>query len=100
MAHEHERWLYTCIFEQCMQLVNNLVHRARVRTELAPPVACAVVRADACELGDARLDEAPLDRKITDPRFEHDCRLRSAGFACAIDVKSPPAHIHQPAGRT
>ena len=49
-------------------------------------IACAVVGTDARELGDARLDQAPLHREIADARFE-DLVGCDARFACAIEMQ-------------
>jgi hypothetical protein len=62
--------------------------------EVAPSVACAVIRTDPREAGDARLDEAPFHREIAVTCFEDDGRLCSAGFARAIKVQAPPADVN------
>src|SRR5262249_56539719 len=75
MADEYERWFHAGLVEQRVQLIDDLPKRTRVGAEFAPAVACAVVRANARELGDTRLDEPPFHRKVTQAGFDDDRRL-------------------------
>src|SRR4030095_11761152 len=88
MTHKHKGWFHAALVQQRVKLIDNLTQGARMRPEVAPSVARAVIRTDAREFGDVRLDQAPLHREITDARFEYHGRLRSAGFACAIEMQS------------
>src|SRR5690606_41337053 len=68
----------------------------RRSSDLGPAVAGAVVRADAREPGDARLQRAEADRAVAQARLEDD---RRAALADAVDVEGTSADVHEAAGR-
>jgi hypothetical protein len=71
MAHEHVRRLHARAAQQRVQLVHNLMHRARVRAHIAPTHARTIIRTDTRKTRDARLHQAPFHGKIAGARFQH-----------------------------
>jgi hypothetical protein len=83
MSNEHEWRLLTRLLKQRVQFPDLLAHRAGTRAEVAPASAGAVVRADARERRDERLNQAPIDGKIAGPSFEDDRAPRGIRLAGA-----------------
>src|SRR5436305_2013303 len=99
MSNEQEWRLLTRLLEQGAQLPNLLAYSAGTRAEVAPARAGAVVRTDAREWRDQRLNQAPIDRKVAGSSFENDRGPRGIRLAEAVEMQPPPAEVDQPPGR-
>src|SRR5262249_52357388 len=75
MTDEDEMRLHARLLEYRRQLVYVLVESPRMRSEVAPTIASAVVGTDPREARDARLNQTPLHGEITDPGLENNVRL-------------------------
>ena len=80
MSNEHEWSFLTRLFKQGVEFPNLLAQSAGTWAEVAPARASAVIRTHARESRNKRLNQAPVDRKITGAGFENDCRPREDLF--------------------
>ena len=99
VTDEHVRRPLAGTSEQRVKLGHDLMKRARMGADLAPAVAGAVVRANACECRDAWLHEAPLDGKISKAGLENDRGLPLLGLTSAIQMETPSANVDELARR-
>src|ERR1051326_8355387 len=99
MSNEDEWRLLTRLLKQGVRLPNLLQHSTGTRAEVAPACAGAVVRADACEWRNERLNQAPIDRKVAGSSFENDCGSSGIGLAGAVEVEPPTPEVDEPPRR-
>jgi hypothetical protein len=84
MPRQHIRTFDISVEEQRVEFFDNLARRSRLRTGVAPAVASAVVCADPSCCSQFRLNEAPVERKPTQPGIEHN---GGAAFPEAVNVQ-------------
>src|SRR6476469_3688985 len=95
MADEEiRRWLAGTL-EERVQLVDDLVKGSWMRPNVAPAVASAIVRTDARESGDLRLDQTPFHGEIAGAGFEYHDRSPRTRLAGAVEVQAPAAHVDE-----
>src|SRR5262252_9652961 len=96
MAHKNKRPFHASVGEKRVQLIGDPIRVARLRSELAPALASAIVRAHAGKLTDFRLDPAPHGRTCWQGGLENNGRAATAG---AMDVEPVTTNIDELPGR-
>jgi hypothetical protein len=91
-SNENDGTVYATHVEQRSEFFHNLFACPGIWTPFAITDACTIVRADARELADVRLDQCPIEGSPAQARVEDHRRGSGAGTP---NLKAMPADIYQ-----